>query len=943
MACTCNMKLRPFKKVGGDMGPKSILTAEVNGASIFGRGVQITFHSEGQTVALYRLSGSKEIRVSKDSLVGYPVVNGKAVLDFEDFTCCIERDVRGQMGAGERLTVTSYSPSTGLTRIYTMETSYTEKGLVYAKTVYKADNRAVEVDHFLDNIFELYNPGNIVWSFNGGGEGPTTFYDQLQKIDLSAPEKFFRENRHDQTAAGLPVADIYNADGGITVGDASASRREVHTPVEETENSVKVYTRWPGRIVPAGSTITVGDSFVVVHTGDYYTGLRGYKNAMEYVGIVMQSDIPETSYDLRWEGWGWGFDWTADLIINELDFLQKAGVKQITIDDAWYDHAGDWQLNPEKFPNGEEDMIRLVDAIHDHGMTALLWWRPCDGGRDDSRLFKEHPEYFIMHEDGSIAKIGGPGKEDTSDWCQTAGYALCPCSEGAIKATTDFIDRAMNRWKFDGFKGDFVWSLSKCYNPAHHHSHPEESTERQAEVYRAAHDAMIKNNPKVFNLLCNCGAPQDFYGLPYMTQVVTADPVSLDQTRTRVKAYKALMGDNYPITTDHCQIWYSTTVGTGSVIIEKTAFTGAEADEYARWLEIANREQLHKGRFIGDLYSYGFDPYETYVVEKDGVMHYAFYRDGKRFQPDGYPDIELRGLNPDKMYRIVDYVNNRVVATNLMGDNAVFNTRFSKDLLVKAVEIEQPDEIQVNQDWGFELVDADNDSIVYGGEWECKQALDKSGGCQCTGREGASFQFKFAGTAVRWYGCKLPSAGSAEVYLDEKLVATVKTGGCAEAMTRLFEALDISPAVHTLKVVCMSGRMNLGRIAYEKATPEPTYEKINPLSEQITYSGNWQTEENKAFHFGKAKVTDDTGASAEMVFEGTAIRWVGKRVINRYAVGLVYLDGEYVDTIYNYGEDETGKILFERTGLPSGKHTLRVTQSIHTIDIEYFAVGNVVE
>ncbi len=29
------------------------------------------------------------------------------------------------------------------------------------------------------------------------------------------------------------------------------------------------------------------------------------------------------------------------------------------------------------------------------------------------------------------------------------------------------------------------------------------------------------------------------------------------------------------------------------------------------------------------------------------------------------------------MYRIVDYVNDRVVATNLMGDNAVFNTRFS--------------------------------------------------------------------------------------------------------------------------------------------------------------------------------------------------------------------------------------------------------------------------
>ncbi len=944
MVCTCNMKLRPFKRIGKEMGPKNILAVESADASIVGRGIRIIYNSESHTISLYRLDGCRAVQVSKESIMGYPMVNGQAVLDFTDFACSVNQDIKALMGAGERMTITSHSPSTGLTRTYIVETSYTGKGLIYTKTVYRSDNKDVAVESFLDSIFELCDPGDIVWSFNGGGEGPTTFYDQLQKIDLTTPGKFSRANRQDHTAAGLPIADIYNADGGITIGDASATRREVHTPVEETDDSVQVSIKWPGKIIAAGGTIDAGQSFVVVHTGDYYTGLRGYKNAMEYLGIVMQSDIPESSYDLRWEGWGWGFDWTADLIIKELDFLQKAGVKQITIDDAWYDHAGDWQLNPEKFPNGKADMIRLVDAIHDHGMSALLWWRPCDGGRDGSRLYREHPEFFIMHEDGSTAKIGGPGKTDTSDWCQTAGYALCPCSEGAIKATTEFVDRAMKEWKFDGFKGDFVWSLSKCYNPAHNHSHPEESTEKQAEFYRAAHEAMVANNPQVFNLLCNCGAPQDFYGLQYMTQVVTADPTSLDQTRTRAKAYKALMGDNYPITTDHCQVWYSTTVGTGSVIIEKTAFTGAEAEEYARWLGIANREQLHKGRFIGDLYSYGFDPYETYVVEKDGVMYYAFYRDGKRFRPNGYPDIELKGLNPNKMYRIVDYVNDRVVATNLMGDNAVFNARFSKDLLVKAIEIEKPDAIPVNQDWGFILIDADDTSIVYDGAWESDCAPALGGGCcRYTGSEGSSFQFKFAGTAVRWYGRKSVDAGSADVYLDEKLVATVNTGGYEEMTTRLFEALDIPPAVHTIKIVCKSGGMYLDRLAYEEATPEPVYENIDPLSDRIAYMGNWQTEESDVYYFGRSKQTDDNGASAEMVFQGTAIRWVGKRVINRYAVALVYLDGEYVDTVYNYGEDETGKILFERTGLEPGEHTLRITQSMHTIDIEYFAIGNIIE
>lgn len=936
MVCTCNMRLRPFKRIDVDLGIKNVLAANSADISIIGRGVQIVFDAENHKMILYRLEGSKQIQMSKESIMGYPIVDGQPVLDFTDYMCSIRQGISGLMGTGEQMVITSRSASTGLTRVYIVETAYTQKGLIYTQTTYQAE-KEIKAERFVESVFELHDPGDIVWSFNGGGEGPTTFYDQLQKIDLTTPEKFSRENRQDQTAAGLPVADIYNADGGITVGDASATRREVHTPVEETEGSVQISAKWPGKIIATDQPTDAGQTFITVHAGDYYNGLRGYKLAMEHLGIVMQTRIPESSYDLRWEGWGWGFDWTVDLIIKELDFLQKSGVKQITIDDAWYDHAGDWQLNPEKFPNGEEDMIRLVDAIHAHGMTALLWWRPCDGGRDGSRLYREHPEYFIMHEDGSTAKIGGPGKIDTSDWCQTAGYALCPCCEGAIESTVDFINRAMRRWKFDGFKGDFVWSLSKCYNPAHHHVRPEESTERQTEFYRRAHEAMVANNPDVFNLLCNCGAPQDFYGLQYMTQVVTADPTSLDQTRTRVKAYKALMGDKYPITTDHCQVWYSTTVGTGSVIIEKTAFTGAEADEYARWLGIANREQLHKGRFIGDLYSYGFDPYETYVVEKDGVMHYAFYRDGRRYRPDGYPDIELKGLNPDKMYRIVDYVNNRVVATNLMGDNAVFNTRFAKDLLVKAIEIAQPDLDPVDEDWGFNVLSANDSALKYEGMWTVDARNGRS--CASTNTEESTMQLKFAGTAVRWYGRKTAKPGTADVYLDGKLITTVNTGGCEEATTRLFEVLDIAPAIHTLKIVNKSGIVNIDWVAVEPAIPEPVYEELDPLSERIRYGGNWCVEENAASRFGHEKVTDDSQATAELEFVGTAIRWIGKRVLEQYAVALVYLDGEYVDTVYNYGENENGKLLFERTHLAPGKHTLRIVQSMHKIDIETLAIG----
>lgn len=887
-----------------------ILTAS---SSIFGRGVRVDYHADNHTITLYRLEGTKAIQMSKPSVMGYPIVEGKEVRDFTDFACKVERNITGTMGTGERMTITSRSPGTDLVRTYILEVSGTEKGAIYTDITYACEKGKAAVAELVDSVFELYHPGDVVWSFNGGGEGPTTFYDQLQKIDLTTPEKFSRENLQDYTAAGLPVADIYNADGGITVGDASPTRREVHTPVRETDDSVQVSIWWPG------THTTTKQSFIIVHKGDYYTGLRGYKKAMEHLGVVMQTDVSSRSYELRWESWGWAFDWTLDLIIGKLDELQAIGVKQVTLDDAWYDHAGDWMLNPEKFPDGKSGMIRLVEEIHKRGMSALLWWRPCDGGREGSALYREHPDYFIMHKDGSIAKIGGPGRVDTSDWCQTAGYALCPGSEGAVASQVAFVNRAMNDWGFDGFKGDFVWSLSKCYNPAHHHAYPEESTERQTEFYKAAHDAMVANDPDAFNMLCHCGAPQDFYGLPYMTQVITADPTSLDQTRTRLKAYKALMGDNFPISTDHCQIWYSTTVGTGGLLIEKVDFVGAEEEYYERWLNIANKVQLHKGRFVGDLYSYGFDPYETYVVEKDGVMHYAFYRDGKRYLPDGYPDIELKGLDPNKMYRIVDYVNDRVVATNLMGDNAVFNTRFSKDLLVRAEEITAPDLEPINENWGFTVVSGSDAGLI---------------------RADGAVEFSFAGTAVRWYGSKSAEPGTAEVYLNGKLAKTVDIGGGAEEHVQLFEALDMPPAKHTIKIVRKSGSVDVECIAYEAATPAPVFEKVDAHSERIIYSGNWQVDHGDSCCAVKAMFTNETGASAEFTFEGTAIRWVGKRVLSHYGIAMVYLDGEQIETVYNYGEDVTGQLLFERTGLTPGVHTLRILQSCETIDLEYLAYAN---
>lgn len=657
-------------------------------------GNNISVHVVEGIMNLYR----GETLLAQASSLGKVTVNGTVISDFVITNHEIKENVKTDRGEATRLILKMNSKKSGLSKTLWYDLLEEIDGAIVSTTFLTAKEN-VTVKEIVENEFTLVEPdANRIWSYNGGGEGSQSYYDTLQKVNNS----FYRANKQDDTAAAIPVADIYSVKGGVTVGDASLYRRFLTTPVQGGRNTATVSIHWNESVLEAGKETEVGTAIVGVHSGDYYNGLRIYADVMEAQGFATPDNIPESSYDLRWESWGWEGDWTIEKILGKLDELYAQGIRQITLDDCWYTAAGDWELNPDKFPNGVADMKRLTDTIHEKGMTIVLWWRPMDGGRNSafsvisghtqkpSKLITEHPEYFVKNADGSFAKLSGPGS--SNHFNGSTGYALCPYSEGAVESQVAFIRTAMAEWGIDGFKSDYVWGVPKCYNKAHNHARPEESTEMASEVfYKAIYEEMISIDPDAFHLLCNCGTPQDYYSFPYVTQIPTADPTSVDQTRRRVKAYKALAGDDFPITTDHNEIWYPSSVGTGAILIEKRDFAdgSAQEKEYYKWLGIAEEHQLHKGTHIGDLYSYGIDSYETYVIEKDGMMYYSFYKDGSKYKPTGNPKVVLKGLDPEKQYKVEDYVNGIVLAESVFGDEASFLQNFSSYLLVRAIPLEE--------------------------------------------------------------------------------------------------------------------------------------------------------------------------------------------------------------------------------------------------------------
>jgi alpha-galactosidase len=77
----------------------------------------------------------------------------------------------------------------------------------------------------------------------------------------------------------------------------------------------------------------------------------------------------------------------------------RIGAERFVVDDGWFgarhsDRAGlgDWQVNPQKFPNGLQE---LIDEVKGLGMDFGLWVEP-ESVNPDSELYRNHPDWVYQ-------------------------------------------------------------------------------------------------------------------------------------------------------------------------------------------------------------------------------------------------------------------------------------------------------------------------------------------------------------------------------------------------------------------------------------------------------------------------------------------------------------------------------------------------------------------
>ena len=720
----CSRLQHPFSKEEkpkpGATTPSTIkVDVSTGGPVVFTtRTTEFQVRPDGYIEAFLLKDGRKlsldEPRVGSTADSDYALAGGKEIHFTLDFEQAQVLEAVGKMGVGKRVEIPArpLGPSgTNLQRILALEIYDQFPNILLSTVEYKntgsadlALEKSVDQRHRLNaTLADAKAQPWEMWSFHGSS------YDWGKDDVVRLTKGFSQPNIMGPMVkggygGGVPVVAFWTREVGEAIGHVETLPIPASVPVRvDADSRVDAEVEFPANVtLKPGETYSSPRTFVSVYAGDFYEPLRLWSSVLQKEGWELPKPSAE-AYNVSWCGWGYEFNVTPAQMLGTVPKLKEMGIKWATLDDRWFDTYGEWNPRNETFPG--DSIRKMTDDFHKQGMLVQLWWLPLgveDGeGRWEShkyvvsKIVQEHPDWLILDKDGKHARI-------TRNLA-----AMCPAVPEVRAYHKQLTEKFIRDWGFDGSKLDNIYSMPACYNPAHHHKSPQDSTNAMADVYKDIFQTSRALKPQSVTQICPCGTPPSLAWLPFMDQAVTADPVGAVQVRRRIKMYKALLGPESAVYGDHVELsvmdrsgknWvehgddFASTIGTGGVVGTKFVWpdpgpkfkavnlTPAKEEHWKKWIGIYNQKMLSKGEFR-DLYVYGYDTPEAYAIAKDGNMYYAFFAPSSSAWKG---ELELRGLKPGN-YRVSDYSQAKDLGSAAAGANgtAKIPVEFNGHLLLE--------------------------------------------------------------------------------------------------------------------------------------------------------------------------------------------------------------------------------------------------------------------
>lgn len=579
-----------------------------------------------------------------------------------------------------------------VTRHQTVIPSDEFSGLEIIETYFVNHGKPVTVQAYELCRTALEAHDTVVWSLQ-----PSSTSERLDWV-LPVTPGFAKTNylgmNNCDYGGGIPMVDLWQRDGGMAIGIFEPVLKMISMPVEWKRygQCVTMALRYdlPEPVqLNTGDTLRCLKAFRLKHEGDYFNALRVFSTYMQqHEGITLQPSEPE-AFEPVWCAWGYGRPFKMDMVLGTLDKVAELGFRWVDVDDGYQIAEGDWNTNAY-FPGGNADMRHITDEIHRRGMKAKLWWAPlaADPG---TQILKQHPEILLRTKEWAPEFI---------TWWDS--WYLSPVSEVTDQYTADLLQMFMQRWNFDGLKidGQHLNCCMPDYGESATLENPWQAPEQMhtyfGKVYRQARqykqDAVVQ--------VCPCGCAVNYWLLQHINQAVASDPMSSRQVRMKRKAYAA-MAPSLAYYGDHVELTdggddFASQIGTGSVIGTKFTYPEDNPDWtegpfkltpekealIRHWMWIYKEHNLARGEYL-NLYTWGYDYPEAHVIRQNNALYFAFYLDPGMPAFDG--TLQLRGLDPAKIYTAVEYTTKQPRTYVVNGADPVIHAAFDRNYLIQLI------------------------------------------------------------------------------------------------------------------------------------------------------------------------------------------------------------------------------------------------------------------
>ena len=593
-------------------------------------------------------------------------------------------------GAGHQLIVTGRSDG-GVEKQVAVTFFDLLPGFAVLLTRYRNQGSTpLEIIGWRNAAHELADAPGGFWSYSGATHTDRRDWVQPLKADFDQRNTLSMDSS--DYGGGTPMANLWRRDAGLAVGHVEQVVRLLDLPVSKTKTGARlaVESTQPS-VLQTGQTLVTERTVLAVHTGDHFAPLQQYRRYMQAEGIVGPK-APDSAFAPIWCAWGYERDFTVEQILATLPKARELGFEWAVLDDGWQTNEGDWRIDKRKFPRGDADMREFVKKIRAQGMRPRLWLAPlaADPGSD---VLHDHVDMLLLDKDGAF---------QTVTWWNA--LTQCPAYQPTIDFYVALVKKAIGDWGFEGLKldGQHLNAVAPCHNPAHKHTHPNDSVEGLAGFWQAIYDAAHEANPDAVVELCPCGTSFAFHNLPATDQYPSSDPLSSWQVRSKGKSMKALIGNRSSYAGDHVELSdnrddFASSVGIGAVISSKFTWpkdtdhptaplppggyvldTEKEA-LWRKWVGLYKQHMLPKGEYLGALYDIGFDKPEAHAIAKDDAMYYSFYA------PEWNGQVQLRGLGEGR-YRVRDLFNEVDLGEVDAGANTL-KLSFKKFVLLQATPL----------------------------------------------------------------------------------------------------------------------------------------------------------------------------------------------------------------------------------------------------------------